>query len=47
MLDCIGEQYWEQNSDVVKLDGRWILYGTMGGPNVIHSVIVKVVHTHG
>ena len=34
VLDCIGEQYWEQNADAVKLDGRWVLYGTMGGGNV-------------
>ena len=24
VLDCIGESYAEQNSDVLKLDGRWV-----------------------
>ena len=44
VLDCIGEQYWEQNADVLKTDGRWILYGTMGGGNVNGPLLRKLLH---
>ena len=34
ILDCVGASYWQQNVEAVKVDGRWVLYGTMGGVNV-------------
>mmetsp|Transcript_26692 Transcript_26692/g.26351 ORF Transcript_26692/g.26351 Transcript_26692/m.26351 type:complete len:242 (+) Transcript_26692:245-970(+) len=34
VLDCIGANYFEDNLDAIKLDGRWIIYGTMGGHQV-------------
>lgn len=30
ILDCIGGSFWQQNSAVIALDGRWILYGLLG-----------------
>ena len=34
VLDCIGSSYWKQNANVLSQDGRWTLYGLMGGANV-------------
>jgi tumor protein p53-inducible protein 3 len=34
VLDPVGASHAVQNLDVLALDGRWILYGTMGGPEV-------------
>ena len=34
VLDCIGGSYWKQNANVLSQDGRWTLYGLMGGPKV-------------
>lgn len=34
VLDCIGASYSTQNLDVLALDGRWVLYGLMGGADV-------------
>ncbi|XP_068577957.1 quinone oxidoreductase PIG3 isoform X2 [Cebidichthys violaceus] len=31
ILDCIGGCNWEQNVSSLATDGRWVLYGTMGG----------------
>ena len=30
ILDCVGGSYWQQNTDVLTTDGRWVLYGLMG-----------------
>merc|ERR1712232_369157 len=30
----MGGSYWQQSVEVLALDGRWILYGLMGGPNI-------------
>lgn len=32
LLDCVGASYTSQNLDVLALDGRWVLFGLMGGP---------------
>ena len=34
VLDCIGSSYWKQNANILSQDGRWTLYGLMGGPTV-------------
>ena len=34
VLDCVGSSYWKQNVNVLSQDGRWTLYGLMGGPKV-------------
>lgn len=34
ILDCIGSSFWEQNIKSIAVDGRWILYGLLGGGSV-------------
>lgn len=34
ILDFIGASYWEMNMASIKLDGRWILIGLLGGATV-------------
>eukprot|EP00898_Chlorokybus_atmophyticus_P000336 jgi/Chlat1/1302/Chrsp118S08658 len=34
ILDCVGGSFWEYNSKAIAMDGRWVLYGTLGGPIV-------------
>ena len=43
VLDCIGGSYWEQNMDVLAMDGRWTLYGAMGGTKVNGPFFGKVL----
>lgn len=31
ILDFIGASYWEKNFNSIKVDGRWVLIGTLGG----------------
>lgn len=31
ILDCVGTSYWGQNGQSIAVDGRWVLYATMGG----------------
>eukprot|EP00462_Mataza_sp_D1_P001495 CAMPEP_0175092982 /NCGR_PEP_ID=MMETSP0086_2-20121207/2752_1 /TAXON_ID=136419 /ORGANISM="Unknown Unknown, Strain D1" /LENGTH=277 /DNA_ID=CAMNT_0016365879 /DNA_START=201 /DNA_END=1034 /DNA_ORIENTATION=+ len=34
ILDCVGASYCMQNFDVIAMEGRWILFGLMGGAEV-------------
>ena len=34
IFDCVGSSFWEQNIRSLALDGRWVLYGLLGGGNV-------------
>ena len=34
ILDCVGGSYWKQNADCLAIEGRWVVYGLLGGPNV-------------
>mmetsp|Transcript_56819 Transcript_56819/g.166298 ORF Transcript_56819/g.166298 Transcript_56819/m.166298 type:complete len:345 (+) Transcript_56819:10-1044(+) len=34
VLDPVGGEYWKQNVEALAMDGSWVLYGLMGGPNV-------------
>ncbi len=31
ILDCVGASHWEQNEKSLARDGRWVIYGMMGG----------------
>lgn len=31
ILDPIGASFWKNNSDAIAMDGKWVLYGSMGG----------------
>uniref|UniRef100_M3YR95 Tumor protein p53 inducible protein 3 n=1 Tax=Mustela putorius furo TaxID=9669 RepID=M3YR95_MUSPF len=43
ILDCIGGSYWEKNVNCLALDGRWILYGLMGGTDVSGPLFSKLL----
>eukprot|EP01016_Furgasonia_blochmanni_P015692 TRINITY_DN1869_c0_g1_i14.p4 TRINITY_DN1869_c0_g1~~TRINITY_DN1869_c0_g1_i14.p4 ORF type:complete len:134 (+),score=31.91 TRINITY_DN1869_c0_g1_i14:854-1255(+) len=34
ILDCVGPNYFEQSGKVIKMDGRWVIYGLLGGPKI-------------
>ncbi|PIK51516.1 putative quinone oxidoreductase PIG3 [Apostichopus japonicus] len=34
ILDCVGSSYWSKNLEALAMDGRWVLYGLLGGPYV-------------
>ncbi|OZU89341.1 NADPH:quinone oxidoreductase [Virgibacillus indicus] len=34
ILDFIGASYWEKNLNSIKVDGRWVLIGLLGGAEV-------------
>ena len=43
ILDCVGSSFWEQNIKSVAVDGRWILYGLLGGNNVSGNLLGPVL----
>eukprot|EP01062_Namystynia_karyoxenos_P002192 TRINITY_DN10774_c0_g1_i1.p2 TRINITY_DN10774_c0_g1~~TRINITY_DN10774_c0_g1_i1.p2 ORF type:complete len:377 (+),score=134.15 TRINITY_DN10774_c0_g1_i1:125-1132(+) len=43
VLDPVGGSYWEQNSDAIALDGRWVLYGLMGGVKVEGPILAHLL----
>ncbi|XP_075879518.1 quinone oxidoreductase PIG3 [Nelusetta ayraudi] len=47
ILDCIGGQNWEQNVSCLAVDGRWVLYGTMGGRTVEGDLLGKLLSKRG
>lgn len=47
ILDCIGGQNWEQNVSCLSVDGRWVLYGTMGGRTVEGDLLGKLLSKRG
>ncbi|XP_029983337.1 quinone oxidoreductase PIG3 [Sphaeramia orbicularis] len=47
ILDCIGGSTWEQNVTCLSTDGRWVLYGTMGGREVNGDLLGKLLSKRG
>ena len=43
VLDCIGGSYWKQNANVLSQDGKWTLYGLMGGPKVDGALLAMLL----
>jgi tumor protein p53-inducible protein 3 len=43
ILDCVGGSMWEQNVEAIATEGRWIMYGTMGGANVDGNFIGRIL----
>lgn len=39
ILDCVGSPYWAKNLEALAMDGRWVLYGLLGGPNVNGNIL--------
>lgn len=47
ILDCIGGNYWEKNISSLAVDGRWVLYGTMGGKTSDGDLLGKLLRKRG
>ncbi|XP_021356397.1 quinone oxidoreductase PIG3-like isoform X2 [Mizuhopecten yessoensis] len=43
ILDCVGESFYDQNMQSIKTDGRWVLYGLLGGGNVNGDMLAKML----
>ena len=43
ILDCVGSSFWEQNVKSLAVDGRWILYGLLGGGGVTGDLLRDVL----
>lgn len=43
VMDCVGASYWEKNFRSIKTDGRWILYGLMGGNKIEGDFLAQVL----
>ncbi|MGA8942414.1 MAG: NAD(P)H-quinone oxidoreductase [Thermoactinomyces sp.] len=44
VLDFIGAAYWKQNIKVLKVDGRWVLIGTLGGSRLEQASLAPVLN---
>ncbi|XP_065676060.1 quinone oxidoreductase PIG3 [Hydra vulgaris] len=42
ILDCVGGSYISQNLNSLAMDGKWILYGFLGGHNVESKFLLKL-----
>uniref|UniRef100_A0AAQ6IH07 Enoyl reductase (ER) domain-containing protein n=1 Tax=Anabas testudineus TaxID=64144 RepID=A0AAQ6IH07_ANATE len=47
ILDCIGGSSWEKNVNCLAMDGRWVLYGTLGGRAVEGDLLGKLLSKRG
>jgi len=51
ILDCVGASHCAENWKSIRMDGRWILYGLMGGAVVnnypLGNILRKRVHLIG
>ncbi|XP_035883610.1 quinone oxidoreductase PIG3 isoform X3 [Phyllostomus discolor] len=47
ILDCIGGSYWEKNVNCLAVDGRWVLYGLLGGNEVNGPLLSKLLFKRG
>ena len=43
ILDCVGSSFWKQNIAVLAMEGRWVLYGLMGGVNVDGPLLGQIL----
>ncbi|XP_060069664.1 quinone oxidoreductase PIG3-like [Ylistrum balloti] len=43
ILDCVGESFYEQNMQSAKTDGRWVVYGLLGGGKVNGDLLAKLL----
>ncbi|XP_046903692.1 quinone oxidoreductase PIG3 isoform X2 [Hypomesus transpacificus] len=47
ILDCVGGSCWERNVDCLALDGRWVLFGAMGGKTVEGELLGRLLSRRG
>ena len=43
ILDCVGGSYWKQNADCLAMEGRWVLYGLLGGSKVDGPLLATIL----
>eukprot|EP00106_Octopus_bimaculoides_P013832 XP_014781274.1 PREDICTED: quinone oxidoreductase PIG3-like [Octopus bimaculoides] len=43
ILDCVGGVYWEMNVNCLAMDGRWVLYGLLGGRSVNGNLFLELL----
>eukprot|EP00039_Didymoeca_costata_P002032 m.57131 g.57131 ORF g.57131 m.57131 type:complete len:335 (+) comp11080_c0_seq1:98-1102(+) len=43
VLDCVGQDYWEKNCEVLAKDGTWVLYGLLSGGAVNGNMLAKIL----
>jgi len=43
ILDCVGASFWEQNATAIAMDGRWVLYGLLGGGQITGDILAKIL----
>ncbi len=47
ILDPVGGSFWEQNVKSLATDGRWVLYGLLGGPKVEGNILRYLLSKRG
>ncbi|NXN51563.1 QORX oxidoreductase, partial [Rynchops niger] len=47
ILDCVGGSYWEKNLRCLSTDGRWIVYGLLGGGEVHGDLLARLLSKRG
>ena len=47
ILDCVGGSYAMKNVSSLAVDGRWVLYGLMGGVEVESPVLAGMLRKRG
>jgi len=43
ILDCIGGSYLQENLTSISRDGRWVLYGLMGGTKIESNLLAQIL----
>jgi len=43
VLDCVGGSYWKQNAEALGMEGRWVVYGLMGGAAVDGAILGAIL----
>lgn len=47
ILDCVGSSFWEQNIKSLAVDGRWVLYGLLGGGEISGNLLGDLLKKRG
>ncbi|RXN29327.1 quinone oxidoreductase PIG3 [Labeo rohita] len=47
ILDCVGGSFWEKNICSLAIDGRWVLYGMLGGKTADGDLLGKLLRKRG
>jgi len=43
ILDPVGGSYWSQNADAINAEGRWVVFGLMGGPKIDGPILATLL----